>query len=70
MTTPGTIEQTRSELEHAPEIPSKNLPPVPYKDLPETPPLRKIIGPSVILVTGFATRVMAWVTTPRGSFRR
>jgi hypothetical protein len=29
MTTTGTIEQTRSEPEHAPEIPSKNLPPVP-----------------------------------------
>ncbi len=56
MTTTDTIEETRTEPEHAPEIPSKNLPPVPYKDLPDVPPLRKIVGPSVILVgVGIAT---------------
>ena len=32
------------------DIPSKVLPPVPIKDLPEAPPLRKVIGPGVILV--------------------
>lgn len=42
--------------EFAPEIPSKNLPPVPYKELPDAPPLRKVLGPSVILVgVGIAT---------------
>jgi hypothetical protein len=41
---------------HAPEIPSKNLPPVPYRDLPDALPLRKVLGPSVILVgVGIAT---------------
>jgi hypothetical protein len=44
------------ERQHAPEIPAKNLPPVPYRDLPEAPPLRKVLGPSVILVgVGIAT---------------
>ena len=56
MTTTEAPETTRGEPEHAPEIPSKNLPPVGYRDLPETPPLRKIVGPSVILVgVGIAT---------------
>lgn len=37
--TPGTV---------APEVPSNKLPPATYRDLPEVPPLRKLIGPSVI----------------------
>ncbi len=51
-----TARTTHTEAEHAPEIPAKNLPPVPYKDLPEAPPLRRVLGPSVILVgVGIAT---------------
>ncbi len=51
-----TEAPTTQQKEHAPEIPAKNLPPVPYKDLPEVPPLRKILGPSIILVgVGIAT---------------
>jgi hypothetical protein len=38
------------EGEYAPELSSKYLPPAPYEDLPEPLPLRKIIGPSVILL--------------------
>jgi hypothetical protein len=34
----------------ATEIPSRNLPGVPYRDLPEPLPLRKILGPSVIML--------------------
>ncbi len=34
---------------YAPEIPTKNLPPVSYKDMPEPEPLRKVLGPGVIL---------------------
>ncbi len=39
----------QEEGRFASEIPSKHLPPVPYAELPESLPLRKIIGPSVIL---------------------
>ncbi|MGH3094634.1 MAG: Nramp family divalent metal transporter [Streptosporangiales bacterium] len=34
----------------APEIPSHYLPPVPYADLPEPLPLRRVLGPSVLLL--------------------
>lgn len=34
----------------ATEIPSKHLPGIPYRDMPEPVPLRKIIGPGVILL--------------------
>ena len=34
----------------SPLIPDKVLPEVPLKDLPEAPPLRKVIGPGVVLV--------------------
>jgi hypothetical protein len=34
----------------APEIPSKHLPAVPYRNMPEPLSLRKILGPSVILL--------------------
>lgn len=40
----------RGEL--ATELPSKNLPPVPYADLPEPLPLKKVLGPSVLLLAG------------------
>jgi len=32
----------------APEVPHHKLPPATYRDLPDVPPLRKLIGPSVI----------------------
>ena len=51
-----TTAPPRPQAEHAPEIPARNLPPVPYRDLPDAPPLRKVLGPSVILVgVGIAT---------------
>jgi Mn2+/Fe2+ NRAMP family transporter len=34
----------------SPDVPSKVLPPVPYEDLPEAPPLRRVLGPGIILV--------------------
>ena len=34
---------------YAPEARSKNLPPMEYADMPEPLPLRKVLGPSVIL---------------------
>ena len=34
----------------ATEIPSRNLPGLPYRDLPEPVPLRRIIGPGVIIL--------------------
>jgi hypothetical protein len=47
---------TAPPRQYAPEIPARNLPPVPYRELPDPPPLRKILGPSVILVgVGIAT---------------
>lgn len=36
----------------ATELPSKALPAVPYADLPEPLPLRRVIGPSVLLLAG------------------
>ena len=36
----------------ATELPSKFLPAVPYQDLPEPLPLRKVLGPSVLLLAG------------------
>jgi hypothetical protein len=35
--------------EHYDPVPNGNLPPMPYRDMPEPLPLRKILGPSVIL---------------------
>lgn len=40
----------QEEGRFASEIPSKHLPPVPYADLPEPLSLRKILGPSIILL--------------------
>jgi hypothetical protein len=42
-------EHTEHRESYAPEVPTKNLPPVPYKDMPEPLPLRKVLGPGVIL---------------------
>jgi hypothetical protein len=39
----------REEKHYAPEPPSHHLPPMEYADMPEPLPLRKILGPSVIL---------------------
>ncbi len=33
----------------APELPSRNLPPATYRDLPESLPLRKVLGPGVVM---------------------
>jgi len=38
------------EERYSPLIPSKVLPPMPLKDLPEAPPLRRVLGPGIILV--------------------
>ena len=38
--------------EMATEIPSKHLDAVPYSDLPEPVPLKKVLGPSVLLLAG------------------
>ena len=32
------------------DVPSAGLPPMPLKDLPEAPPLRRVLGPGIILV--------------------
>lgn len=37
---------------YATEIPSKHLPPVTHRDLPEPRPLRRIIGPGIVLAAG------------------
>lgn len=44
----SAVSGHREEL--AKELPSKYLPGVPYRDLPEPLPLRKVIGPSVVLL--------------------
>lgn len=38
--------------EAADEIPSRHLPPASYRDLPEPLPMKKVIGPSVLLLAG------------------
>jgi hypothetical protein len=43
-------KQTPDDL--ASELPSKALPAVPYTDLPEPLPLRRVLGPSVLLLAG------------------
>jgi len=42
-------ERAHGEGDFAPEPPTKYLPPMPYADMPEPQPLRKVLGPSVIL---------------------
>jgi hypothetical protein len=47
-----TVERerfAREDKHYAPEPPSRHLPPMEYADIPEPLPLRKILGPSVIL---------------------
>ena len=39
----------RGEPQYAPEVRSDYLPPMEYRDMPEPLPLRKVLGPSVIL---------------------
>jgi len=50
MATP--TESTGGSAGFAPEIPSKHVAPVKYADLPEPLPLKKVIGPSVLLLAG------------------
>ena len=47
--TPGSSTAPVGTEEYAPEPPSHHLPPMGYADMPEPLPLRKILGPSVIL---------------------
>ncbi len=47
--TPNRSTAADGEGHYAPEPPSHNLPPMEYGDMPEPLPLRKILGPSVIL---------------------
>ena len=47
--TPNRSTATDGEGHYAPEPPSHHLPPMEYGDMPEPLPLRKILGPSVIL---------------------
>ena len=49
MSTGGGHQVGASGEEYFEVIPSRNLPPMPYKDMPLPLPLRKILGPSVIL---------------------
>ena len=44
-----TVDRKKEERAYAPEPPSRHLPPMEYADMPEPLPLRKILGPSVIL---------------------
>lgn len=49
----AVVEETATpEPNYASEISSKYLPPVTYRDLPEPRPLRRIIGPGVVLAAG------------------
>ncbi len=41
--------EERTEGQFSETMPSRNLPPAPFKDMPDPLPLRKILGPSVIL---------------------
>ena len=41
--------QPEPEALYAPEVRSDHLPPMEYRDIPEPLPLRKVLGPSVIL---------------------
>jgi hypothetical protein len=47
--TPSRETAATGPEEYAPEPPSHHLPPMGYADMPEVLPLRKILGPSVIL---------------------
>ena len=45
-------ESTGGSANVAPEIPSKHVAPVEYADLPEPLPLKRVLGPSVLLLAG------------------
>ena len=45
-----TVDESAGEGRYSKDIPSKILGPVPIKDLPEPLPLRKVLGPGVILL--------------------
>ena len=42
-------DRRQAEPQYAPEARSDHLPPMEYRDMPEPLPLRKVLGPSVIL---------------------
>lgn len=44
-----TTPRAPGDATHAPEPPSGALPPMPYGDIPEPKPLRKVLGPSIVL---------------------
>jgi hypothetical protein len=44
------LENQRERTGVAKEIPASELPPVTYRDLPEPLPLRKLLGPGIIMV--------------------
>ncbi|QZY29818.1 Nramp family divalent metal transporter [Nocardioides coralli] len=46
------MQETTGVGEIATEIPHTNVPPVHYADLPEPAPLRRVVGPSVLLLAG------------------
>ncbi len=48
-TTGGRFGRATEEPQYAPEVRSDHLPPMEYQDMPEPLPLRKVLGPSVIL---------------------
>ncbi len=45
-------EQARSGANIATEIPSKHLDAIEYADLPEPLPMKRVLGPSVLLLAG------------------
>jgi hypothetical protein len=47
-TTTGREAEGRAQ-QYAPEVRTRHLPPMEYRDMPEPLPLRKVLGPSVIL---------------------
>jgi len=49
---PESTGQAGGSTNFATEIPSKHVAPVEYADLPEPLPLKKVIGPSVLLLAG------------------
>ena len=49
---PESTERAETGSNFATEIPSKHVAPVEYADLPEPLPLKKVIGPSVLLLAG------------------
>ncbi|WP_209020024.1 Nramp family divalent metal transporter [Allopusillimonas soli] len=48
----SAASSSTSSGQAAPEIRSSHLPPVTYRDLPEPLPMKKVIGPSVLLLAG------------------